>query len=392
MKEGYRLLGDFIQPVDERNRDLKVDYLLGVSISKQFIPSIANIVGTDLSSYKIVRTGQFAYGPVTSRNGEKISIALLQDKDCIISSSYTVFEVVNKNELDPEYLMLWFSRPEFDRYARYMSHGSVREIFGWDELCKVELPVPPVDEQRSIVKAYQTITERIELKRRINDNLVELCKTEFMRTFATHPEYRDEQSDWFSHPLGKSLSRVAMGPFGSNIKTDCFVDHGVPVLNGDNISGYLLSERSFRYVEDEKASQLKNSIAVSGDIVIAHRGTLGQVALVPDKTKFDRYVISQSQFLLTCDQCALLPEYVLFYFHTDAGRRKLLANDNTTGVPSIAKPTSYIKALHIPIPPIELQQNWAVLVRATLAAVADNNLEMEKLTDFAQTLLSGLSR
>lgn len=392
MKEGYRLLGDFIQPVDERNRDLRVDYLLGVSISKQFIPSIANIVGTDLSNYKIIRTGQFAYGPVTSRNGEKISIALLRDKDCIISSSYTVFEVVNKNELDPEYLMLWFSRPEFDRYARYMSHGSVREIFDWDELCKVELPVPSIDKQRSIVRAYQTITERIELKRRLNDNLVELCKTEFMRTFATHPEYRDEQSDWFSHPLGKSLSRVAMGPFGSNIKTDCFVDHGVPVLNGDNISGYLLSERSFRYVEEEKASQLKNSIAVSGDIVITHRGTLGQVALVPDKTKFDRYVISQSQFLLTCDQCTLLPEYILFYFHTDAGRRKLLANDNTTGVPSIAKPTSYIKALHIPIPPIELQQNWAVLVRATLAAVADNNLEMEKLTGFAQTLLSGLSR
>ena len=171
MKEGYRLLGDSIQPVDERNRDLRVDYLLGVSISKQFIPSIANIVGTDLSNYKIVRTGQFAYGPVTSRNGEKISIALLRDKDCIISSSYTVFEVVNKNELDSEYLMLWFSRPEFDRYARYMSHGSVREIFDWDELCKVELPVPSIDKQRSIVRAYQNITERIELKRRINDNL-----------------------------------------------------------------------------------------------------------------------------------------------------------------------------------------------------------------------------
>lgn len=183
MKEGYRLLGDFIQPVDERNRDLKIDYLLGVSISKQFIPSIANIVGTDLSSYKIVRTGQFAYGPVTSRNGEKISIALLRDKDCIISSSYTVFEVVSKNALDPEYLMLWFSRPEFDRYARYMSHGSVREIFDWDELCKVELPVPPIDKQRSIVKAYQTITERIELKRRINDNLIDITDTIFFKVF-----------------------------------------------------------------------------------------------------------------------------------------------------------------------------------------------------------------
>ena len=171
MKEGYRLLGDFIQPVDERNKELKVDYLLGVSISKQFIPSIANIVGTDLSNYKIVRTGQFAYGPVTSRNGEKISIALLRDKDCIISSSYTVFEVTDNEQLDPEYLMLWFSRPEFDRYTRYMSHGSVREIFDWDELCKVELPVPSIEKQHSIVKAYNTITDRIELKRKINDNL-----------------------------------------------------------------------------------------------------------------------------------------------------------------------------------------------------------------------------
>ena len=185
MKEGYRLLGDFIQPVDERNRDLKVDYLLGVSISKQFIPSIANIVGTDLSSYKIVRTGQFAYGPVTSRNGEKISIALLQDKDCIISSSYTVFEVTDNERLDPEYLMLWFSRPEFDRYTRYMSHGSVREIFDWDELCKVELPVPSIEKQRGIVKAYNTITDRIELKRKINDNLEATGSTLYRQVFES---------------------------------------------------------------------------------------------------------------------------------------------------------------------------------------------------------------
>lgn len=143
MKSNYKTLGNYIQMVDERNRGREIDYLLGVSINKQFIPSIANIVGTDLSNYKIVRTGQFAYGPVTSRNGEKISIALLKDKDCIISSSYTVFEVINKEELDPEYLMLWFSRPEFDRYARYMSHGSVREIFGWNEMLKIELPIPP---------------------------------------------------------------------------------------------------------------------------------------------------------------------------------------------------------------------------------------------------------
>lgn len=226
----------------------------------------------------------------------------------------------------------------------------------------------------------------------INDNLVELCKTEFMKIFATRPEYQDEQSDWFSQPLGKSLSRVAMGPFGSNIKTDCFVDEGVPVLNGDNISGYLLSEKAFRYVDEEKAYELRNSIARSGDIVITHRGTLGQVALIPEKTKFSEYVISQSQFMLTCDQRKILPEYVLFYFHTDAGSRRLLANDNTTGVPSIAKPTSYIKALHIPIPPIDLQHQWAMVVRKSMTSLASNNLEIEKLTELAQIVLSTLCR
>lgn len=172
MKSNYKQLGEYIRQVDERNKSLMIDNLLGVSIEKRFIPSIANIVGTDLSSYKIVRTGQFAYGPVTSRNGEKISIAYLDGKDCIISSSYTVFEVAKKDELDSEYLMLWFSRPEFDRYARYKSHGSVREIFDWNELCMVELPVPSIEEQRKIVQAYKTITDRIELKKQINDNLL----------------------------------------------------------------------------------------------------------------------------------------------------------------------------------------------------------------------------
>ena len=124
-----------------------------------------------MSSYKIVRTGQFAYGPVTSRNGEKISIALLSGEDCLISSSYTVFEIKDKNHLDAEYLMLWFMRPEFDRYARFKSHGSVREVMDWDEMCKVALPIPSIERQREIVKAYRALTDRIELKRKINDNL-----------------------------------------------------------------------------------------------------------------------------------------------------------------------------------------------------------------------------
>lgn len=279
MKDGYRLLGDFIQPVDERNRDLKVDYLLGVSISKQFIPSIANIVGTDLSSYKIVHTGQFAYGPVTSRNGEKISIALLRDKDCIISSSYTVFEVVNKNALDPEYLMLWFSRPEFDRYARYMSHGSVREIFDWDELCKVELPVPSIDKQRSIVKAYQTITERIELKRRINDNLTEQCSVDYnlmLNGYTTESE--ELPNGWCNGSIGSYCDVKS----GFAFKSDWWTTEGYKVIKIANIVNNSIDLDSCNCVIAEHANKANNFYVQSGDILIAMTGaTTGKIGMVP---------------------------------------------------------------------------------------------------------------
>lgn len=184
MKSNYKKLGQYIRQVDIRNTEGKQENLLGVSVQKQFIPSIANTVGTDFTKYKVVKKGQFTYIPDTSRRGDKIGIALLESfEEGLVSNVYTVFEVVDKNQLMPKYLMLWFSRPEFDRYARFKSHGSVREIFDWDEMCNVELPVPPIDEQRKIVQAYQTITNRIELKKQINDNLEATAQAYFDNLF-----------------------------------------------------------------------------------------------------------------------------------------------------------------------------------------------------------------
>ncbi len=195
MKEGYRLLGDFIRQVDVRNTDGKEENLLGVSVQKMFIPSIANTVGTDFTKYKVVKRGQFTYIPDTSRRGDKIGIALLTDYDeGLVSNIYTVFEVKDENELLPEYLMLWFSRPEFDRYARFKSHGSVREIMDWDEMCKVELPVPSIEKQRSIVKAYNTITDRIELKRKINDNLDSTMQAIYKNYFVDFTPFKSEST------------------------------------------------------------------------------------------------------------------------------------------------------------------------------------------------------
>lgn len=184
-RSDYKRLGNYIREVDVRNRDLAVTNLLGVSISKEFIPSIANTIGTDMSSYKVVRPNQFAYGPVTSRNGDKVSIALFHGDGCaIISQAYTVFEVQDGETLMPEYLMMWFRRPEFDRYARFHSHGSAREIFDWDELCDVLLPVPSIERQRAMVAEYETLSRRIDLNRSMIAQLEATAQTLYRKMFV----------------------------------------------------------------------------------------------------------------------------------------------------------------------------------------------------------------
>lgn len=171
MASKYRKLGEFIREIDIRNTENRQDNLLGLSVAKCFIPSIANTVGTDFRKYKVVEKGQFAYIPDTSRRGDKIAIALLEDWDSgLVSNVYTVFEVV-KEGLLPKYLELWFRRPEFDRYARFKSHGSVRELFDWEQLCDVELPVPSLDEQRKIIGSFSAIEHRIASLQQLNDKL-----------------------------------------------------------------------------------------------------------------------------------------------------------------------------------------------------------------------------
>jgi type I restriction enzyme S subunit len=185
MRSSYKKLGPYIRPVDIRNYALDVDLLLGVSVQKLFIPSIANTVGTDFSKYKIVRRKQFTYIADTSRRGDKIGIAMLEQyEEALVSSAYTVFEVLDHNDLDPEYLMMWFRRPEFDRYARFKSHGSVREIFDWEEMCEVELPIPSIEKQREIVKEYNTIVNRIKLNEQFNQKLEETAQALYKHWFV----------------------------------------------------------------------------------------------------------------------------------------------------------------------------------------------------------------
>lgn len=390
MKEGYRLLGDFIQPVDERNRDLRVDYLLGVSISKQFIPSIANIVGTDLSNYKIIRTGQFAYGPVTSRNGEKISIALLRDKDCIISSSYTVFEVVNKNELDPEYLMLWFSRPEFDRYARYMSHGSVREIFDWDELCKVELPVPSIDKQRSIVRAYQTITERIELKRRLNDNLAAQCSC------VMYDQYRSDAQNgnpWTKYTVQDLIDKKYIDPpmdgnHGElHPKASDYVAIGIPFVMANNLSDGFVDLSQCAFITEKQAKTLRKGFARPDDVLLTHKATLGRTAIVPEGYE---YIILTPQVTYYRVHKGLSNVYLRYYFESSYFQSTLEA---FAGGGSTRAYIGITKQCGLPVYlPCESSMNILTYSLSQIERVRLlNQTEIQQLIDARNTLITQLS-
>ena len=165
-------LGDVVSVTDIRNTDLSITLLLGISNTKKMIPSIANINGTDLSTYKIVKKNQFAYIPTTSRNGDKVSIAMLKEaNECIVSSSYITFEIVKPDIIDADYLMLFFGRPEFDRYARFNSWGTAREVFSWEDFCSMTIAIPSLDEQKKFVRQYNTIINRIDVLERLNKKL-----------------------------------------------------------------------------------------------------------------------------------------------------------------------------------------------------------------------------
>ncbi len=273
MSANYKKLGDYIQPVDVRNSDLKVSHLLGLSIEKCFIESIANTIGTDFRSYKIVKEGQFAYGPVTSRNGDKITIALLKDADvCIISSSYSVFEITDTTKLLPEYLMLWFSRPEFDRYARYKSHGSVREIFDWDEMCRVELPVPNLAEQQRIVNAYNKVDRRIRLLQQINEKLEETC-------FLNYSKLLNDDKD---NLISGKIRDYAKVKSGYAFKSEWWIDEGCKVIKIGNIINNTVDLESCAKVEKENIEKSKEFYVKTGDLLIAMTGaTTGKVGIVP---------------------------------------------------------------------------------------------------------------
>ena len=280
----YHRLGDYIREVNVRNRDLKVTNLLGLSIEKRFIPSIANTIGTDMSVYKIVTPKQFAYVPVTSRNGEKITVALYDGEEpAIISQAYTVFEITDHNALLPEYLMIWFRRPEFDRYARFHSHGSAREVFDWDELCDVMLPIPTIARQREIVAEYETLPNRIRLNEQMSEKLEATAQALYRKMFVDGVDMEHLPEGWRKGTIGDLSEFVVAGVIPNYVEKGdykvlgqrCVHNHTIDM----NFVKFHIPKPNCLFVQD-------------GDILINSTGSgtlgrAGQIFFSPKELAFD---------------------------------------------------------------------------------------------------------
>ena len=388
MKEGYRFLGEYIRQVDIRNKEGKKENLLGVSVQKQFIQSIANTVGTDFTKYKVVKKGQFTYIPDTSRRGDKIAIALLEDyEEGLVSNVYTVFEVIDTEKLLPEYLMLWFSRPEFDRYARFKSHGSVREVMDWEEMCKVELPVPDIEKQRKIVKAYKTITDRIALKQKINDNLEETAQSLFQEQFATF--YNENELPYgYSIATLDSLCSIKGGkrlPADGEL-LDTPTAHPYIRVRDLGSNRYVCLTNQFQYIDEETHSAISRYIVNTNDIVISIVGTIGLIGKIHTS-------LNNANLTENCVKLAnihtVTPDYL---YYTLCYKKQIKEIELlTVGAVQSKLPMYNIQSMKILVPPTEVIEDFQHKFDIFNEQIEANTIEIQRLYELQSVLLAKLA-
>lgn len=386
MKSNYKKLGDYIRQVDVRNNDgtLGEDNLYGISVTKEFIVSHANLVGVTFDSYKIVGKRQFAYIPDTSRRGDKIAISLNTfGEDIIVSSICTIFEIVDESQLLSEYLMLWFMRPEFDRYARFMSNGSAREVFDWDCMCSVELPVPPIDEQRKIVHDYQVITDRIELLRKMNDNLEDLAYSIFQKSFSA--VYDGVLPDGWHITQLASLCNVKGGkrlPADHEL-VDEHTNHPYIRVRDVGANRYVCLTEQFQFITDDTYDVISRYIVHTGDVVMSIVGTIGLLGKIHSS-------LNGANLTENCVKLTDLKDVTSDYMYYTLRYKKDIKEIDllTVGAVQAKLPLYNIQSMKVLLPPKRELMDFQEQVNPINTIVEANTMEIQLLERLSNSFLS----
>jgi len=277
-KAEYKRLGDYIREVNVRNKDLKVTKLVGLTIDKAFIPSVANVIGTDLSNYKVIRKEQFACSLMQVSRDGKMPVAMFEENEAIMSPAYPMFEVIDKTALMPQYLMMWFSRSEFDREASYYAVGGVRGSLTWEDFCNMQLPIPTITRQREIVLEYETLTNRIRLNNQMIQHLEATAQALYRKTFVDNIDKENLPTGWRMGTIQEFCKEMKSGGTPNRSHYEFWNRYDYPWLKSGEVHNNIIINVE-EYISQDGLDNSSAKIIPQGSVVMAMYGaTAAQVA------------------------------------------------------------------------------------------------------------------
>lgn len=377
MTDSYKRLGDYIREVDVRNRDLKVTNLIGLTIDKSFIPSVANVIGTDLSKYKVIREKQFACSLMQVSRDEKIPIAMLEEKKAIMSPAYPMFEVADTTKLLPEYLMMWFSRKEFDRETSFYAIGGVRGSLTWEDFCNLEIPIPPIEQQQKIVSEYEAVTRRIRLNEQIIAKLEEMAGALYRKMFVDGIDKENLPEGWRIEKLGNYVELSQ----GIQVEVE---EQSLVKLKGYNrfirIIDYTPnSSEPPRYVNIEN----KRYFCTVNDIVIIRYGDAGTICRRLEGIIANNLFKVTSIRELTCD-------YLYYFLKSEQIQKQIKNSAASSTMPAITH--SAIKDLDCLIPSCDIIKSFDDKANVVEKMILLRQNEICKLKELQSLLLAKMGR
>ena len=374
MKSNYEPLGKHIQLVDYRNSEEVTSTVLGISIDKEFMPSVANVIGTDLSRYKLISKGLFACNPMHVGRDERLPIVLYEkDSPAIVSPAYFMFEIIDRDVLNEEYLMMWFRRPEFDRECWFMTDGSVRGGITWDDLCRIKLPVPSYARQCEIVESYRAITNRIALKRAENDNLEATAMSLYKSWFIDYEPFDlDDEGlpvGWCKEKLNDKLSTFTQSINPQKMDCDFVWHYSIPAYDNEKLPS-----------KDTPSSILSNKYIVPQNAILVSK-------LNPDTKRIWRSVpcfenaICSTEFIVFSTKEPTHRAFYYLLFNTGSFIDFLVSNaTGSTNSRMRVKPASSLDFEFI-CPPNEVIDSFCRKVEPLLQKIEENHLEIRKLKE-----------
>lgn len=364
-KAEYKRLGDYIREVNVRNRELKVTKLVGLTIDKAFIPSVANVIGTDLSNYKVIQKEQFACSLMQVSRDGKMPVAMFEEDEAIMSPAYPMFEVIDKTVLMPQYLMMWFSRSEFDREASYYAVGGVRGSLTWEDFCNMKLPVPSITRQREIVSEYETLTNRIRLNNQMIQNLEATAQALYRKTFVDNIDKENLPESWRIGTIGELANIKAGGDKPHDFSEVQTEEYNVPVYaNGIDNKGLF--------------GFTTKPVITTKSVTISARGTIGYCFL--RKRPFVPIV----RLIVVIPHDEDVTQYLFYY----------LNNSNIKGSGSVQSQLTVpdMESKNIIIPPAPLIQEFNKQVEIIDNSISFCEKENEKLIELQSLLLAKMGQ